>query len=589
MNKTVSITLGGIIFHIEENAYERLKNYLNTIKTHFNNSGDADEIVLDMEMSIAEKFNDLVNDKKQVITSSDVDKLIAVMGEVSEFESEEIDDASQQDRDEEEFDINDKSSKKKLYRDPDNQILVGVCSGLAAYFGVDVVLVRLLFVLSLLLGGSGVIVYLVLWLIMPIAKTSSQKLQMQGEQVTLAKIEEKVKKKLKKSNLQEEKHFRKLMEFPFKILKSMIDVIKKILNTLGPILRILIGSIFSLIGVIWFGMFTFIAAVATFNTDKFELYAGFSVFELTSNVKYYFTVASAYFTGILFPAIVLLLGIGLLRKKKLLNFPIASLLVALWLVAAISFGVLMIDVMPKLESKSYEMAQAEVIEKQIELTDFNAISVTGNHVLEIKEGEEFAFFVGGKENFVNALSFEVTPKQELIIGQKFVKEHWCFFHCNNKVHMIITMPSLTKFVGEDAVRATITGFNQDLAIELNNAASANITGSSEKASIVLGNASRLYWEGELENVISNINNASRLTLKGNSNDLQINTKNASRFYGFDFNVENLTIKSSGASRAEVNVFGNLKVNAHDASRITYDNTPISIESNLSDASKLIAR
>ncbi len=181
MKKTLTINLSGLVFHIDEDAFEKLKSYLDAIKRYYKN-GDGEEILRDVESRIAELFQERLNNRNQVICMADVNNLIEVMGKPEDFTDGEA----------EEYEVPKQTHArykrhKRLYRDPENRMLGGVCSGLAHYLGVDVVIVRLVFVL-LLFTGVGVIVYLILWVVTPEANSSAQKLEMMGEPVNLNNI-----------------------------------------------------------------------------------------------------------------------------------------------------------------------------------------------------------------------------------------------------------------------------------------------------------------------------------------------------------------------------------------------------------------
>lgn len=195
MNKTITINLGGLVFNIDEQAYARLAAYLESIKAHFSSLDGSGEIVRDIEARMAEQFLAKITRSKQVITDDDVAELIGVMGTV-----EDIDDVRSGEKESEKEQKDEKTppaSPKKLMRSSDDVVIGGVCSGLAAFFGIDPVIVRLLFFASIFFGGSGIIIYLVLWAILPQAKTAADRIEMRGEPVTLSGIEEFVKDKIR--------------------------------------------------------------------------------------------------------------------------------------------------------------------------------------------------------------------------------------------------------------------------------------------------------------------------------------------------------------------------------------------------------
>ena len=188
MKKTFNINLGGIVFHIDEDAYELLDKYLSNLRIHFSKEEGAEEIVHDMELRISELFNERLNDRQEVITLSDVEEIIVQMGKPEEM----TDDTTQDDP----IYNKEKKAPKRLFRDPDNKVIGGVCSGIAAYFGWDATILRiLLIILSLPIIGDGMFVvkgiflfYIIAWIIIPEAKTATEKLSMKGMKVNVENI-----------------------------------------------------------------------------------------------------------------------------------------------------------------------------------------------------------------------------------------------------------------------------------------------------------------------------------------------------------------------------------------------------------------
>ena len=184
MNKTINMNLGGLIFHIDENAYALLKNYLEAVSNSLNEDVEGKtEIIADIEARISELLSEKTAQKQQAIQESDIDEVILVMGQPEDYS-----DAPQ--------DANDESSAKtatnavkKLYRDGDNRFLGGVASGIGHYVKVDAIWFRFAFLVAALGGGFGIPIYILLWVLVPEAKTSIEKLEMEGAPVNIDNIE----------------------------------------------------------------------------------------------------------------------------------------------------------------------------------------------------------------------------------------------------------------------------------------------------------------------------------------------------------------------------------------------------------------
>ncbi|MBA3682668.1 MAG: PspC domain-containing protein [Bacteroidetes bacterium] len=186
MNKTVTINISGIIFHIEEDAYDSLSKYLATIKGYFSNTDGGNEIMSDIEARIAELLQEKINAVKQVVLMADVDHVKSVMGKPEEFGGEQTKTENKTQNDQ--TNDTDEKAKRRLFRNPDDKALGGVCSGLAAYFDVDTVWIRLAMFLLIFFGGLSLWVYIILWIIIPEAKTTADKFAMRGESANVNNI-----------------------------------------------------------------------------------------------------------------------------------------------------------------------------------------------------------------------------------------------------------------------------------------------------------------------------------------------------------------------------------------------------------------
>ena len=191
MNKTVNINLANRLFHIDEGAYIKMQRYLESVKRSFANTTGSDEILADIEARIAELFYEKLENERQVVTQKEVDAVITIMGQPEDYIVDEdiFEDESQSTK-------NRTHAKRPrtLYRDTDQKYVAGVSSGLAHYFNIDPLWVRLLWiVMAIASAGSFLLVYGLLWLLIPEAVTTSEKLDMRGEDINISNIERKVK------------------------------------------------------------------------------------------------------------------------------------------------------------------------------------------------------------------------------------------------------------------------------------------------------------------------------------------------------------------------------------------------------------
>jgi phage shock protein PspC (stress-responsive transcriptional regulator) len=190
MNKTVNINLGGMFFHIDEDAYLKLTRYFDAIKRSLNNSSGQDEIIKDIEMRVSELLTEKQKSEKHVVGLKDVDEVIAVMGQPEDYRIEDEESTNHS--------FNNGARKhKKLYRDKEKGMIGGVATGLGHYFGIDAVWIKIVFLIFVFAGfGTGILAYFVLWIVTPEAVTTSEKLEMTGEPVTISNIEKKVREEI---------------------------------------------------------------------------------------------------------------------------------------------------------------------------------------------------------------------------------------------------------------------------------------------------------------------------------------------------------------------------------------------------------
>ena len=180
MNKVSSINLGGYPFTIDEDAYEYLRQYLDAIHRHFRGVEGNEEITSDIETRLAELFQASLGNRP-IVTMKDVKDAVGVMGAPEDFGAEPLSENPKG-----KFNI---KTGKRLFRNPEEEVIGGVCSGIAAYFGIqDPLWVRLFFVVVALSGGFGVPLYIILWAIMPKPKTASDWLAMRGEPINFSNI-----------------------------------------------------------------------------------------------------------------------------------------------------------------------------------------------------------------------------------------------------------------------------------------------------------------------------------------------------------------------------------------------------------------
>ncbi|HUX54978.1 MAG TPA: PspC domain-containing protein [Williamwhitmania sp.] len=177
MKSTINVNIGGQSFVVDEDAYHVLSTYLESWEINLSGDSGKREILDDMEARIAELFLERVKIPGQVVTLSMVEEVITIMGKPDQAGS--FDEGSR---------THTGKPYRRMYRDPDNRFLGGVCSGMGLYWRVDPIIFRLVFILAFFTFFSGVILYLLLWIAIPKAVTPAQKLEMRGEPITVENI-----------------------------------------------------------------------------------------------------------------------------------------------------------------------------------------------------------------------------------------------------------------------------------------------------------------------------------------------------------------------------------------------------------------
>lgn len=422
MKKNISINISGINFHIEEDGFIRLEQYLKSINQYFSTFEDREEIINDIENRIAEIFMSKMTTGNQTITLLDIESLVNTMGTVTDFQAsledstdgENPKESNQQDpidspqSDPEtgkrrlyrntkhrvlggvasglanyfkidpiwirllilgfffnvlfwgltsttfvayiilwiilpEDPFEEEKNIRKLYRNNENRVIGGVSSGIAAYFGIDTTVIRLLFIISIFLGGSGVILYFLLWIIIPEAHSITEKMQMQGEPVTLSNIESNLKKKLN-IKTEDENVFIKIILIPFRIVALALETVAKLL---GPLFKFLVEAIRIFIGlvitgtglslsILVFSLLFFFIGIHTSWTDL-PFFDAFPT-ELISDSINGWAIAS-FFMVLIIPALLFIfLGITMILKRSIINAYIGWGFFGLWILAIIGIS-----------------------------------------------------------------------------------------------------------------------------------------------------------------------------------------------------------------------------------------------------------
>ena len=569
MKKTLSINISGILFHIEEDGYDTLKNYLESINSHFSGYADSKEIISDIENRIAEIFLSYLKNNNQVITAENVTRLIEKMGTIADFsaleEKEEVEEVSEQASDDfykyvtppntadggykklmrmehkkilggvcagiahyfsidalwirliailllfsgninlALFDFNpfgriqvnfgfaalaviayivlwvilpvsyaneENKEIKKLYRNPDDKVLGGVASGLAAYFGIkELLYVRLAFVLLTIAGGSGVVIYLILWIITPVASSITERIKMKGGEITLDSIDSTLKETISPAPPTPESTLKKVLMTPFRVLGQVIEALGSAFGSLGRFLLTLLR--------LFFGLIIFILGITLVGVPlvTFTLYLGVidpiyygtvDVFPLEMITELVPTGLAAAGLGVLaIPGIVILmLGLSVLSKKNLVGSRFGLVALALWLMCIATLGFQVPRVIAKFKEEARVITNTPLSPGQgvlfLKVEEGDGIEFYQQAVLELKGTEDSVltlnqeYFSRGQskkqaQENIKKIAYSYAVKDSVITFERGFDMKTLGAFRDQKLNLTLEIPYNKPFIMDDSL------------------------------------------------------------------------------------------------------------------------------------------
>lgn len=331
MNKTITINIGGVVFNIDENGYALLDKYLINLKRHFGNDAGAEEIVSDIELRIAEVFSGRTEISKGYVSEADVIDIIKSMGQPEEFEDADNAEAVTENKKQTKriyenklTQTNTNSVSKKFMRDSDDRVVGGVAAGIAHYFNLSVVLVRVIYFILLGVLGIGLIPYLLMWLIIPKATSTIDKLKMRGEAVNIDTIAQSNRiEAIEKAKPQTSTQF---------FFNSLANILSKFGSFILAFLRMFL---------LLFAFTGFFALVALLGSIGYAILMGsdslFSFFIESKLSVWMSAISGMVFLAV--PVLFLVFSIILLLfNRKIWNQQLALILVGFWLISVLIFG-----------------------------------------------------------------------------------------------------------------------------------------------------------------------------------------------------------------------------------------------------------
>jgi phage shock protein PspC (stress-responsive transcriptional regulator) len=312
MNEIKKVHLDRQQFTISVEAYKALDAYLKAIEKQ---PGVQSEVVREVEVRMAELLAERGVTAEKVILQEDVDYLKQQLGEPRDFKDEDDAGAEEADKTEDE-------APRQLYRDTENGMIAGVAAGLAAYFRIDVLIIRLLFVVTTFAGAAGIVLYILLWVLAPEAKTSSDKLKMRGRAVTVDSIKAAVERA-------------DLPGTTKRASKTAGAAVRKLTSGFGKLISGAVGLVITIggAGIILFSMLTGgILITQGFRAVDERIFPyGFSE---------YLTLGAAIITCVLIGLALMLSGLTLIRRKAVVPGWMVACMAGLFFVSVSVGGVL---------------------------------------------------------------------------------------------------------------------------------------------------------------------------------------------------------------------------------------------------------
>lgn len=414
MKKTIKINISGTIFHVDEDAFEILEAYLNKLKQHFTSKTEGDEIITDIEYRIAELMQLKTNEQKQVINIDDIEEIIAIMGkpeDLFEADEETPNDSANEPKG---------FQSRKFYRDIDNNVAGGVCSGLGQHFNVDPIILRILFiVLAIPLAAFPVLLYFILWIVIPAAITTQQKMDMKGGNYTVSDIENSVRSEYEKvkDNFNKFKDSDKYQRTRNN-LNNAGNGFVEILNFFGKLILTIIGIVMIFTGISliasMFGAFVFSDSVMFWtHTDQHHFLIPDFLFSIV-NPQSIILVVICFIILIAAPIIAIIYwGLKLTIRFKANDKVISIVASVAWILSAIILlGIGLF------EAKEYAFSTSLDESIEVELPQNTTLYI--NSSTDIDEYSEIYFFEEG----MNVYSHEENPDRIYLEPELRIKYTW---------------------------------------------------------------------------------------------------------------------------------------------------------------------
>lgn len=548
MKKTLTVNLNNIVFNIDDDAYEMLQTYLHEIADHFKSEDEKKDIMNDIEARIAELFTEKLQKNKNVVNLKDVQEIIEIMGKPSQYADEEEDE-------EEPAPKTDKKQQKnrRFYRDPENAILGGIAGGLASYFNLDVTVVRIIMVLLVFLGvGFIVPIYIVVWFVAPAALTASQRLEMQGEDVTVENI---------KTEINNVKNYMESEKFK----KSASSVSERILEILRWFFKIVfgfVGGVLGLIGIIAIGALILALFVVIFEPTMFHGYGP----DLFLN----WAVIPPEKIVLLIISLILIIGcpifiliywaIHLLSGKHETNHSASWVVLILWIAGLFMFFSTGAGSFVRFHNQdghffslNWSDDTKPFVDQVRKVEPFHAVEISGNFELTLNRDSAQNVTISSPDDFMSEVVTHVENGVLHIYSEQIL--------INRTLKVTISSDSLKSITAKGAckIQSDSQLISPDFSLELLGASQADLD-------MNVNGAINLELKG-----------ASKVDLKGSCRTVKIDGFGACEIEAEELKAENADVHVSGATHAQIFASKSLNAEAKGASNIDCKGNPTVIK------------
>jgi len=546
MKKTLTVNLNNIVFHIDDDAYEMLQTYLSEIADHFKSDDERNEIMTDIEARIAELFNEKLQKNKNVVNLTDVEEIIEIMGKPSQYTGDEEEETPPK---------ADKRQQKsrRFYRDPENAILGGIAGGLAAYFNLDVTLIRIILVILVFLGVGFIIpIYIVVWFVAPAAITASQRLEMQGEDVTVENIKTEVNNV--KNYMESEKFKQSAQGVGERVLEILRWFFKIIFGFVGAVLG-LVGIV--IIGALILALFMLLFEPAVLNGFAPDIISNWAVASPEKMVLLVFSMILLVGSPIF---LLIYWGTHMVSGRRNGSHTATWVVLVLWLAGLFMFYSVGANTLFHLHnhhghpfSINWNDDDKPFTNENRKLEAFHAIDIAGNFELVLKKDSVQEITVASPDDFMSKVITKVENGTLYIYTDGI--------NLSRSIKVNVSYDSIKSVVAKGACK--INTENQlvihDFSLELLGASEANMD---------------LNVAGQ---VTVDSKGASKVEIRGNCKNLKLTGLGACKIEAENLKASSVDVHVSGASHAQVYASESLNAEAYGASEIECQGHPRNVK------------